>query len=211
MRRYGALALAALGLGCEGAATTDSLLPPGVADTAVAADDSTVALTDDVAAPGSEVGTQVTPAEYHAGPYQLTVVAVDDGCVDGALALLFMPNGDGAPYQLKNPTTLPALTALPAAGEIVLEAPFQPMPVTWEAGDAGLAIRAGAVPDVLLTVPGSKDCRGDLTIDADLALDAMPLTVTASVRVSNLESPTQTCPDLPEGCLVGLTLSAEPL
>lgn len=162
--------------------------------------------TSEAASEGSDAVTSA-PGEVAAGVYQLSVVTAQDGCLEGALELVFKPNGGEEPYALQNRTTLPGSSALPASGLIELEAPFSAMPVTWEAGDAGaLVIRGGAIDDVLLGLASSPDCTADLVIDVDVTPSAAGVDVAANVTLSGVTSPTDTCPVIPDGCLVSLQM-----
>lgn len=148
-----------------------------------------------------------TPAAVAGGVYQLSVVAAQDGCLEGALELVFKPNGGAEPYALQNQTILPGPSSLPAQGVIELEAPFSAMPVTWESGDAGaLVIRGGAIDDVLLGLASSPDCTADLVIDVDVTPSTAGVDVAANVTLSGVTSPTETCPVIAEGCLVSLQM-----
>lgn len=159
------------------------------------------------AASSGDDAITTAPGEVAGGVYQLSVVTAQDGCLEGALELVFKPNGGAEPYALQNQTTLPGGDALPASGVIELEAPFSAMPVTWEAGDAGaLVIHGGAIDDVLLGLASSPDCTADLVIDVDVTPSAAGVDVAANVTLSGVTSPTDTCPVIPNGCLVSLEL-----
>lgn len=183
--------LAACGGGSDETAAPVAVAPDVASDTAAAQSDD------------APLGSVVAP-----GTYQLSVTRVEDACFDGALALVFKPNGDNGPYLLKNSTDLPSPAATPAAGVIRLEAPFTDMPVTWQAGvDGGLRIIDGKVAAVALGMPGSQDCAADIAVDADVTATAAGLVVSAQVTLERLTSPTQTCPVAPSGCHVHLELS----
>jgi len=156
--------------------------------------------------PGTDALT-APPREIAGGDYQLSVVTVDDGCLEGALELVFKPNGAADPYALQNPTTLPAPGALPSNGLIELEEPFTAMPVLWEAGaDGALLIKSGIIADVLLGLATSPDCTADLRIDAEARSAEAGIAIDAAVTLTGVTSPTDTCPVIPDGCLVSIDL-----
>lgn len=168
---------------------------------------------DSTAAPGqtdASTGSDFDPATFTGGDFQLTVVKVDDGCLDGGMDLLFMPEGTAQPYDLANVTYMPGKSQLPHTYQMKLQAPFEDMTMTMtDAGGAQMQVREAVQEAVLLSLPGSSDCTATMTIDADvILLTPDSLTLMATATISALTSPTQTCPPLTsEPCAVSMNMT----
>lgn len=137
------------------------------------------------------------PADFAGGVFQLHVQDVDDRCLDGALEVLFMPGGGDGDYALINQTFIPGAADLPNSYVLKLEAPFNDMSITMEASPSGMEFTDAVQSDVRLSVPGTDDCTADITFVGAVRIDsadAIGLTVTATL--SDLQSPTETCPVL---------------
>jgi hypothetical protein len=160
------------------------------------------------AATATDTATAADLRGLTGGDFQLTVHSVDDGCIDGGMDLLFMPEGGGQPYDLKNVTYIPGFGELPLTYQVKLQAPFEAMDVTMtDAGGNLMTIRDAAQPGVLLRVSGTEDCSVDLSLDADMTITGQDsLDGLVTVTVSNATSPTMSCSVFPEGCRVVLDL-----
>ena len=159
---------------------------------------------------GSDTVAPVT--DFLGGEFQLAVSRVDDGCLDGGLALVFMPEGTGSPYALKHPTVFPALSELPTQVTMRLDAPFSDMTLPMAAGGVGrITVRGASQKGVLLGIAGTADCRADMVIDADVtvrAADRLDLSVT--VVLDGLRSPQDLCPTMQSvPCTVHLEMSGQ--
>jgi len=151
-----------------------------------------------------------TEGPFESGEFQLTVDRVEDACFDGGLSLLFMPNGTVEPYPLTHLTWIPGLSDVPASYVVQLAAPFNDMSLLMEAnGAGGLQARGAQQPGVLLGLPGSDDCTGDLVMDVDVAFVSVDqIIMTTRVTVQNLRSETDTCaPPESDPCEVQLFMS----
>ncbi len=194
--RFRLLLVFALATGCSSTTTvTGTPAATSAADTTALAD-TTVAF---------------DPTTFASGEFQLSVVSVDDTCLDGSLDLVFMPTGKAAPYPLKNRTLIPALSELPKTYAMKLAAPFSDMTITMvsvQGKPAHMAVQDAVQKNVALGLPGSKDCVGDLRISAEVAItskDAVTLSVTATLDA--LRSATDTCPVAKLPCAVKLTMT----
>lgn len=143
------------------------------------------------------------------GDFQLRVNSVLDTCLDGGLALVFMPDGNREPYALQNPTYLPGLSELPHTYTMKLQAPFDDMQLTMEARPGGMGATGAGQSDVLLSLPGSDDCKADMVFDAAVTLETPDLVeLTTTVAVSAFVSPTETCPSIERvPCTVTLSMT----
>ena len=136
-------------------------------------------------------------AEFEAGTFQLTTHAVEDGCMDGGLQILFMPGGTDQPYDLANPTEFPAYASLPQSYTVQLQEPFSELAVTLNAaGPKRMVVSDAPQPGVLVDADNYGDCTSDMLIDVDITIvDADNLNATASIEVYNVASAAdQLCP-----------------
>lgn len=148
-------------------------------------------------------------ADLAAGTFQLTTHAVDDACLDGGLDLLFMPQGENAPYDLQFPTEIPAYAALPQTFTIQLQDPFDNMEITLEQDGADrMVVNAGQQTNVVVDADNYGDCNVDMTIDVSMIIiDQDNLDVNASLSITGAESTGDTCPNFnSDPCLVRLTM-----
>ena len=72
------------------------------------------------------------PIDFEGGTFQMTTTGVNDSCFDGGFEVIFMPEGQAEPWGTT--TELPSWANLPATYDISLQAPFDQMQVTVEAG-----------------------------------------------------------------------------
>lgn len=152
------------------------------------------------------------PIDFQGGDFQLYVQAVEDGCLDGGLQLLFMPDGADHDYALKNKTFLPGFAELPKTYVMKLAAPFTDMGITMSsAGTNAMKVSDGLQKGVLLGVPGSDDCRADMDIGANVTVEGPnAVRLSATVTLDHFQSPSDTCPKMDAvPCTVALTMRGE--
>jgi hypothetical protein len=110
------------------------------------------------------------PADFTSGDFQFSTQAVSDGCLDGGMEVLFMP--EGIPTEFANPIYIPAVDELPATYEIDLQDPFSEMEVT-VTGDEDTRTVTGAVNNnVEFDDDNYPGCLVDSSIDVDLTVDS---------------------------------------
>lgn len=150
------------------------------------------------------------PEDIVAGDYQFFTVAAEDGCLDGALEALFMPEGRDVPHPFEYLVHVPAYDETPASYDVDFREPFVGMPVTVEATAEGLAIRGSVMESVLLNERQYGDCATTMTVDADLVPVAEgELGGEARIAVSDPRGEEGLCPSFDaDPCRVTLQLSA---
>ena len=84
-----------------------------------------------------EIDTASPLDEFYGTDHQITTVAVEDDCFDGAMALLFMPQGEDVPQEFQYPVYIPTIDELPKTYEISLREPFVGMQITASDGGQG--------------------------------------------------------------------------
>ena len=167
---------------------------------------------DDDDASGDDDVTQGNPADYTGGDFMFTTVGVEDGCLDGALEVLFMPEGPATPNAWQYPTHLPAFDEMPTTYPIDLREPFMGIVVTVEdAGNHRMRVEDAVMEEVLLGEDRYGDCVVTMTCDVDLTVLA-PSYVTGStaIAISDPRGEDDRCPvfdALP--CTMTLELTAE--
>lgn len=147
---------------------------------------------------------------FTAGTFQLTTHAIVDGCLDGGLDLLFMPNGTAAPYDLAHPTDFYAYGDLPKTYDIQLQDPFRAMTVTVEQDGANrMKIENSTQTDVVVDAANYGDCSADMTVNAGIVIvDNDNLNVTATLSITGWASSGDTCPVFSsDPCTVTLTMT----
>ncbi len=159
--------------------------------------------------------------EFAAGTFQLSTLAVDDGCMDGGLQILFMPNGNDQAYDLAYPTEFPALSDLPKSYTIRLQEPFSDLQVTLQkSGERGMSVQDAPQTAVLVDADNYGDCVADMAIDVDITVvDANNLNATAAIEIFEVGSAAdQLCPQLlldngagGKRCTVTLTMTGRRL
>ena len=107
-------------------------------------------------------------SDFSGGTFQVTTIAVDDGCMDGAFDLIFMPEGSEKPSDWSTTTEFPAFENLPSTYEIALQAPFSSMEVTVSESETGLSVGDAAQSGVELDADAWPGCMVDMSIEADL-------------------------------------------
>ena len=167
---------------------------------------------DDDDAAGDDDVTQGSPADYVGGDFMITTVAVDDGCLDGALEVLFMPDGPATPNMWEYPTYLPPFEDMPSTYPIDLREPFMGIVITVEdVGNFQMRVQDAVMEEVLLGEDRYGDCVVTMTCDVDLTVLA-PSYVTGStaIAISDPRGEDDRCPvfdALP--CTMTLELTAE--
>ncbi len=124
---------------------------------------------------------------FTAGSFGFATVGVTDACTDGALEVVYMPEGAGTPSDWQYPIELPAFEDLPAMVDIQLQDPFNDMTVEISSpGDDQFAINGEENLGVDLDPDTYEDCIVDYNIDALLTLqDNDNLTGTVTLHTSN--------------------------
>jgi hypothetical protein len=183
------LALALVAVGCKGEDADDD-------------DDDDVAGDDDV--------IQGSPADYTGGDFMITTVAVSDGCLDGALEVLFMPDGPATPNAWEYPTYLPPFADMPSTYAIDLREPFMGIVITVEdAGNYQMRVEDAVMEEVLLGEDRYGDCAVTMTCDVDLTvLGRNRVEGTTAIALSDPRGDDGRCPvfdQLP--CTMTLTLT----
>ena len=156
-------------------------------------------------------GGAVTPEDIAAGDYQFYTTATTDGCLDGALEALFMPEGPTARHPFEFPIYVPAVVDTPLSYDVDFRAPFIGMPVTVDADETGLLIRGSVMDAVELDPNQYGDCVATMSVDADLwPLDDKLLGGEARLDLSNARGTENRCPVLDaDPCRVTLDIEAE--
>lgn len=144
------------------------------------------------------------------GTYTLTINAVDDGCYDGAMTLLIIPDP-------ANPPTI-AGVALPAGGTsgtvptIAFNPPFKPVNDVAVEADGANGLKTTAPipnPDTNIAAAGGT-CLADIAFTATLAYTTDDAFAgTGTMTVSNVRDDTGECPALDDGdtCEINITLA----
>lgn len=155
-------------------------------------------------------GPEVSGVELVAGDYQFYTLAVDDGCLDGALAALFMPDGRDQSKAFDYPIYVPGWDDLPTTYAVDFREPFVGMDVMVTEGDGGtLAIR-GSVMDAVALGAAYGDCVATMAVDLDLTpVEAGRLDGAATLYISDPRGSDGLCPVFhAEPCELGLDLEA---
>jgi hypothetical protein len=145
-------------------------------------------------------------ADFASGNFQLTTQDVNDGCLDGGMEVLFMP--EGTPNDFASTIYIPALDELPATYNVDIQDPFNDMEVT-VTGDADTRTVTGAENNGVEfdadTYPG---CLIDNSIDVDLTIDsADDMHGTATLHANSFDE--GSCPVVTDDpCDIVLTLTA---
>lgn len=108
-------------------------------------------------------------ANFEAGSFQFTSIAVSDQCLDGAFDVLFLPDGTSSDWQY--PIELPSLDNLPQSYSISLQDPFTNMAITASEGPNGtIRISDGSQNGILFNENSYPDCLVDLGIEAAITI-----------------------------------------
>ena len=159
--------------------------------------------------PGDSGGEGV----FVAGDYQFYTVTADDGCLDGAMEALFMPEGPETPHPFEDLIYVPALEELPLTYEVSFREPFVGMEVTAvDDGDGAIAFEESLMEAVLLNEALYGDCAADMTVSGRMQAKASGEAGTgaATVDLSNATGSEGRCPPLDaDPCRVELSLTLE--
>ena len=153
--------------------------------------------------------------EFSAGFYgqnhQITTYSIDDQCFDGAMQLLFMPEGEEVPQEFQYPVYVPSLDELPMTYEISLREPFIGMVVTaTDSADGKITIGDAQMEEVSLGATFGE-CKATMEVDADIVPAQQEFDIRATVTMSELRGDDQGCPvPLTETCQVILYMTAVP-
>ncbi len=150
--------------------------------------------------------------DYTGGEFQFTTLAVDDQCLDGALEVLFMPEGPEVPRQWDYAAYLPSFGEMPATYTIELREPFGSIEVEVHDGGDGRMVASDAVMDeVLLGEDQYGDCAVTMTCDVDLAVqNADRVEGTTAISIADPRGDDGRCPVFDASpCTVTLTLQAD--
>ncbi len=150
--------------------------------------------------------------QWTGGDFDFVTTDVTDSCLEGALEVLFMPEGPDTPHAFEYPIYLPAYSELPSTYSIDLREPFVGMEVTVREGEDGaLAIRESVMEAVELGAGTYGDCVVTMTVHADLLpVSASEVDGEATIEISNPRGSDERCPVLDsDPCDVDLVLFAE--
>ncbi len=132
--------------------------------------------------------------DFTGGNFTITTIGVEDGCYEGALNTVFMPEGDDTPNDWANAIYLPGFDELPADVSVDLQEPFQDLDVTFEAGGEDELVVTDAL-QTAVQLQDDKDCVADLNANVSIVvLDADNVEGSVSLENSNITSPTDDCP-----------------
>ena len=146
-------------------------------------------------------------SDFSGGTFQVTTIAVDDGCMDGAFDLIFMPEGSETPSDWSTTTEFPAFENLPSTYEIALQEPFSSMEVTVSESATGLSVGDAAQTGVELDEDTWPGCMVDMSIEADLMVHSDDhMMGSATLTTSSFDE--DNCPAISsEPCEIVLDLS----
>ncbi len=154
-----------------------------------------------------------TDATLAAGDYQFWTTHADDGCLDGALEALFMPQGPSESHPFEDLIYIPATDELPLTYEVSFREPFVGMEVTAvDGGDGKVAFQDSLIEDVLLNDALYGDCAADMVVAGELTPDGTGSSGTgwATLDLQDAQGSEGRCPPLDnDPCRVELTLFAE--
>ncbi len=159
-------------------------------------------------------GDDTAPAEaLEAGDYQFWTTQAVDGCLDGALEALFMPEGPEESHPFEDLIYIPAQSELPMTYEVSFREPFVGMEVTAvDAGDGAVGFADSLIEGVLLNEALYGDCAADMVVAGELAPDETGVAGHgwATLDLQDAGGSEGRCPLLEnDPCRVALTLFAE--
>ena len=161
--------------------------------------------------PSAEVSGERT-FEFPSGEFTLTTLSVHDGCLDGALHAVFMPEGAGTPWAWEHPVTLHPPEDLPKTADLLLRAPFGALSVTYSAVDMRRARAQGDQNQgVLLDEERFGACVADLDADVDVQLVSRDLVSCEGVLTLSDPRGDPRCPLMATPCEVALIFKGERL
>ncbi|MBN2798066.1 MAG: hypothetical protein JXX28_02875 [Deltaproteobacteria bacterium] len=147
--------------------------------------------------------------DLDAGTYRFHTLSVRDGCLDGALEVLFMPEGPDSAHPFEHLIPIPAASDLPASYPVDFRAPFVGMDVTVTAQGETLVVDGAPMVGVALG-GASGDCAVDMEADVRLTrASATELQGSATLTVGDPRGAQGLCPVFDQDpCAVDLILSA---
>lgn len=157
-----------------------------------------------------DVAEALSLEKLRGGDYQMYTTAVDDGCLDGALEALFMPEGAATAHAFEYLVYVPSLDELPRSYAVDFREPFVGMDVTVsKLDDTTLQVEGSVMPDVELG-GATGDCAADMVADAELwPVSKDEVEGTATIQVSDPRGSEGLCPVFDEDpCQVILGLHA---
>ena len=150
--------------------------------------------------------------QWTGGDFDFLTTDVDDACLEGALEVLFMPEGPATPNAFEYPIYLPSYPELPMTYSVDLREPFVGMEITVREGVEGeLTIRNSVMESVELGAATYGDCVVTMTVDADLVpTSASAIEGNATIEISEPRGSDERCPILDsDPCTVELVLTAQ--
>jgi hypothetical protein len=165
-----------------------------------------------MACSGKEIDSASFEApNFYGLEHRITTYAVEDNCFDGAMALLFMPQGEEVPQEFQYPVYIPSLDELPINYEISLREPFVGMQITaTDGGDGHISIGDGQMDEVELG-GAFGECLATMDVVADITPGLTAFNIASTVTISNLRGDDERCPvPLSEACTVTLYMESVP-
>ena len=166
---------------------------------------------DDGGDNGGGEGGSAAASGFEGGTFKVTTQSVDDGCFDGAMNTIVLP--DGTPRDLPAPVVIPDYSALAGATlDIDFNDPFQDVTgVAIEAaGENGLQTTGAGFDQTGVDISGDGgDCLADMKVTAQLVSNGTDgFTGTATLTISAATG--ADCPAFQQGppCAVATTLTA---
>lgn len=148
---------------------------------------------------------------YEPGGYRFYTQAVDDQCLDGALDVLWMPEGPATEQRFEFLINVPAWDALPQSYAIDLREPFLGMPVEVSGVDDHIQVDGGLMESVLLNEGQYGDCVTSMKADITLfPTQSGEFTGDATIEVSDPRGDDGRCPPFEaDPCQVLLQIRGE--
>jgi hypothetical protein len=158
--------------------------------------------------------TPVTVADgFTAADYQFWTTAAVDGCLDGALRALFMPEGLETSHPFEYLVYVPSPQEMPLTYEVSFRAPFVGMEVSVvDGGNGSVSFDDSLIESVLLNDALYGDCTVDMVVSGLLVPegDGTYGNGTAILALQNAQGSEGRCPPLDsDPCRVELTIFAE--
>lgn len=148
---------------------------------------------------------------FSTGEFTVSTLAVDDGCLDGGLTPLFMPQGADLAWEWPHPVRLYSPSVLPQEYEINLRAPFNAVDVrAIEAAPDWQRLQVARNPSVKLDPERFGECTAYLQGSVEIQLISPDrVRGLASLEMGD-PSGDDRCPaDMPARCDVQLEFEAE--
>ena len=160
----------------------------------------------------SDLGDKSSLEGFYGVEHQITTQTVYDQCFDGALNILFMPEGNDSPQAFEYPVYIPGLDELPLNYEISLREPFVGMEVTaTDGGDGTIEIGEGHMEEVLLGA-AFGECLATMDVVALISPAEENFVFSTVITISELRGDGQGCPvPQAEPCTVELYMTSVPI